>query len=49
MEMVELRKELRHLIAFGHLSGDLLAASVIVDMSVGVDDLHGVALRWNRA
>jgi len=35
VQMVELRKELRHLIAFGHVAGDFLAAGMVIDMSVG--------------
>ena len=40
--MVELWKELRHLISFGHVLGDFLAASVVVDVSVSVDNLHSL-------
>jgi hypothetical protein len=40
MQMIELRKEFRHLVPFRHVRGDLFAASVIVDMAVGIDDLH---------
>jgi hypothetical protein len=40
MQMIEFRKQIRHLIARGHVLGDLLATSVIVDVSVGIDDLH---------
>src|SRR5207253_9868695 len=42
VQMVELWKKLRHLISFGHVLGDFLAASVVVDVSVSVDKLHGL-------
>ena len=42
MQMVEFRKQLRHLVALRHIRGDFLAAGMIVDMSVGIDDLHGM-------
>ena len=38
--MVELRKEPRHLIAFRHVFGDLVTFRMIVDVSVGIDNLH---------
>jgi len=37
--MVELGEQIGHLISFRHVPGDLLAASVVIDMSVGIDDL----------
>src|SRR6476660_6817405 len=40
--MIELREGLRHLIAPGHVRGDFFAAGVLVDMSVGIDDLHAI-------
>jgi hypothetical protein len=46
MQMVELWKRVRHLIAFRHVLGDFLSARMIVDMSVGIDDLHNLFLRW---
>jgi hypothetical protein len=40
MQMIEFRKEFRHLIAFRHVPCDLFAAGVVIDMTVGIDDLH---------
>jgi hypothetical protein len=40
MQMIELRKKFCHLIAFGHVLGDLITANMVIDMTVGIDDLH---------
>jgi hypothetical protein len=45
MQVVELGEQLCHLIAFGHVLSDCFAAGVIIDMSIGVDDLHIVSLQ----
>jgi hypothetical protein len=37
---VEFREQFRHLIAFRHVRGNFITASMIVDMSVGIDDFH---------
>src|SRR5262245_23043216 len=52
--MVEFRKQICHLITLGHVAGDLFTASVIVNMSVGIDDLHCLsplrsAISWQRS
>jgi hypothetical protein len=40
VQVIELRKQIRHLVALGHVPSDLCAARVVVDMAVGIDDLH---------
>ena len=44
MQMIEFRKQFRHLIAFRHVRGNFITASMIINMSVGIDDLHGIDL-----
>jgi hypothetical protein len=40
MQVVELGKEPRHLISFGHVLGYFVAARVVVYVPVGIDDLN---------
>src|SRR4030095_7049080 len=47
--MVELGKELRHLIALRHVGGDFLAASMVVAMSVSIAALHRLDPPWALA
>ena len=42
VQMIELRERLSLADCLGHVRGDFLAAGVIVDMSVGIDDLHAI-------
>jgi hypothetical protein len=49
MQMVKLREELRHPIAHWHVVSDFLAASVIVDVAVGIDNLHGSLPLFSRS